>query len=113
MKAAKQLAFADKELMDLGAELEEAWCVHGRLLKQAERQPSPDHDREFEHAANRCSKIVRKIQRAKATSLAGLRVKARAVAYCHEGRPRRDLGYNSTDIRIAGSIVADLLALRS
>lgn len=96
----------DRKLLALGAELERAWSEERRLIN------SDATDAQLERACGRCSKLVRRIELARAKSIAGLRVKARAVAWCHSGKTRRNLFMGSTaDIRIAGSIVADLLDL--
>jgi hypothetical protein len=96
----------DKALIELGAQLDKAW----RAERQAIASNAPD--RQVEATYRRCGAIVQKIKRARASSIAGLRVKARAVAWCHSGRTRRNLFRGSTtDLQVAGSIVSDLLAM--
>ena len=67
--------------------------------------------REFETAWRRCQKLVGKIECCRATTLEGLQVKALAVLRCHSGETELDFAdaNSTTDLRLARSIVLDLL----
>jgi hypothetical protein len=88
----------DRALIQLGEKLEQAWSHQLR--------------RDNEAAYVRVAEIVRKIASTPARSLEGMRIKARAIAWCHAGEAPIFLTENpTTDVRIAESIVADLLAI--
>jgi hypothetical protein len=87
----------DGSLLELGAQLEQAWSDQRRC----------DTKKAYEAVA----RIVRKIEASPAHSLEGLRVKARAIAWCHAGEPI-SFGSNPTmDVRLALSIVDNLMAV--
>lgn len=97
---------ADSHLIKLGRQFEQAWSQ--------ERQVSRDttaSENAVSKAVAAVRRIVRRIETTPAKSLAGLRVKARAVAWCHGGRRNVSLREKpTTDVRLAQSIIADLLA---
>jgi len=94
--------------MQLGTEFESAWSDE-RKLNRNPRATDAAHEKSYA----RVSRIVRLIERTPAHTLAGLRVKARAVAWCHAGVDTISLARNpTTDVRLAQSIVRDLIALR-
>lgn len=98
---------ADVRLLQLGKQLETAWA-HQRQL---EHDASEAELAEFDKAFNRVSRIAKKIEALPAHSLAGLKVKARAIRWCHSGEKRIELARQpTTDIRLAQSIIRDLLA---
>jgi transposase InsO family protein len=107
-------AFEKAELLQLGKELSAAWTAE-RQTETLLRRDAPAA--EFERAYRRTSRIVRKIEKTPAHTLEGLRVKARAVSWCHSGdkisiktqcaNARGDL--HTTDLRLMRAIVGDLL----
>ncbi len=108
---------ADERLLRLGSQLEAAWAEQSRLdrhflsgeAKAPEKDPAGDAAADA--AYNRTSRIVNRIEAAQARTIAGLRVKARAIAWCHHGeRPVDLMERPTTDVRLAQSIIADLLA---
>jgi hypothetical protein len=66
-----------------------------------------DIQRRFEKAYDEVSPIVDRVLAAPASTLAGLRVRARAAAWCHDGVEAES--DDATDARLAWSIVRDLL----
>lgn len=98
---------ADQRLLDLGREFE--------ALYRAENAAKPK-DRmhgdwtAWDAAYERTSKVVHRILRLRARSFAGVRVKARAVDWCHSGGFRSFDG-TTTDMKLADQIVRDLLRL--
>lgn len=101
-------ASGDAELTRLGAELEAAWSVEAADAERCET------DEELEAVMARAGDIVDRIEHLPASTLAGLKVKARAVSWCNQGEeidPNRFNPYNgaTTDGRLAASIVRDLL----
>ena len=99
----------DNILIDLGDQLERAWSERRRV----DRSAGSKKDRAasaYAHAAN----IVRQIHALPASSLEGLRVKARAISWCHRGEKAISLSLASTtDVRLAKSIIADLCRLQA
>jgi hypothetical protein len=96
----------DAELLRLGRELEEAWA-----RERATVRPAASDD-EVNAVFNVASEIVGEIEALPATTLEGLRVKTRALSWCHDGegidfRDEQD----TTDLKLANGIVRDLLAL--
>ncbi len=78
-------------------------------VRAADRRGS---DVDVEAACARASAIVAKIATLPARTIEGLKLKAAAVAYCHAGQRKIKLTRNqTTDVRLAQSIVADLLAV--
>ena len=69
-------------------------------------------DAEYSAAVDKSSAIVDRIVEEPARTLDGLRIKARALAWCHSGEVE-SLGIDenpTTDIRVADSIIRDLLS---
>lgn len=103
-------ASGDRELVRLGVELEAAWTAERALDASLDVG-----DDAFGVVMGRTRDIVHQIEVIPATSLAGLQVKARAILWCHSGEPIASDAFNdqeTTDIRLAASIVRDLLASR-
>jgi hypothetical protein len=69
---------ADAELLCLGAEMDPLWDAEKAI---AERDETPKTDADFRAARDRTCPTVEKIAAIPATTLAGLRVKAKAVAW--------------------------------
>lgn len=95
----------DAELVRLGAALDAAWAAQDAI-----EEAGGDG---FDEAYAAALAVARRIEALPATTLAGLRVKARVVAWCHGGEPiaADDLvAGHATDMRMVAAIVRDLLA---
>lgn len=101
--AAADSAHPDAALLDLGRQLTEAWREERALTDE-----SPEAEHEIDAAYEKCSAIVKKIEPLSASSIEGLRVKSLAILWCHDGDTDLWDCY-STDMRLAKSIVRDLL----
>lgn len=118
MKSARTTARGDDHrLIDLGKKLEAAWS-HERHICRDTKAP----EAVFEKAAAATSRIVGAIEKTPAQSLSGLQVKARAIAWCHSGKPNlsellagskthASVAGHTTDVWLARSILADVLKL--
>lgn len=74
----------DAELLALGRALEEAWAAERAAFTAMPAGLSSCSDDPAYHAANeRCSALSDMIAKTPARTMAGLRVKARAVMWCH------------------------------
>jgi len=97
----------DAQLIRLGAEFEKAW-------EREKVAVLADDDEAVNQACDRTGLIVGQIECRAASTFEGLWVKARAVSWCHNEEP---LGPDSlteeptTDIRLAGTILRDILAM--
>lgn len=104
------LSAADADLLVLERELDEAWNAEREIVAM---EPD-DYDAEFEAMAGmacaRTRDVVHRIQEIDATSLHGIRVKAKAMSWCHSGRLETDPGHPS-DINFAFGIVQNILRL--
>jgi hypothetical protein len=105
--AAAQGAHPDVALLDLGRRLGEAWAFQ-RAVFDGE---IPHGDWDGVYAASLA--IVHEIEEIRATSLAGLLVKAKAFLFCTDTDPitPEELSGHTTELRLALGIAADLLAL--
>lgn len=95
----------DAALLELGNRLETAWEIQQR------NDGRPGGSRTAD-AYKRALAILSEIERTPATTLEGLRlrVKALAIAWCHQGTEPFSIAPNpTTTIRLAKSIVEDLL----
>lgn len=109
----------DALLLELGARLEAAWASERRQLSAVRVRrdvDTPKHkrdDREFEARYKATSGIVDQIEVLHAHTLEGLRVKARAISWCHSGDPviLFDDDQNTTDLRLTQSILNDLMRM--
>ena len=77
-------------------------------VRAADKQGS---DRDVEEACRRASALAGKIATLPARTIDGLKLKAAAVAYCHEGQAIKLTDNQTTDVRLAQSIIRDLLAI--
>jgi hypothetical protein len=102
--AAPALASPDAELIALGERL--------RVAYEAERAASERgcSDDELDAAMDACSKVVESIIDIPATTLAGLRVKAFAVAWCCNDEPFGGFD-DTTDRRVIESLLEDIRAM--
>jgi hypothetical protein len=118
-------AGADARLLELGQRFEAAWAEQRRLgdaldAASAEADGDPPHETAAHEAAHsRASRIADEIVAIPAQTIAGLRVKARTVLWCHAGEPWAqenpprivllDGTTETTDYKVTESILADLL----
>jgi hypothetical protein len=97
-------AHPDHELLKIGDDFEQTW--------RAERvglAPRGLTDEQVAAFVDATSAVVDQIEVLPAKTLQGLRIKARAVAWCHDGD---FCGFgDTTDERLAAQIIRDLLAL--
>lgn len=101
---------ADAGLIALGAQFERVWAIE-KTFWEGKLSPATYSLAEDAHAST--GDLAEQIVKLRATTMEGLRVKARVVAWCYQGEPSVDLDARTTDIRIAESIVHDLLAVQS
>jgi hypothetical protein len=87
--------------------LAESFKAARAAVRAADRRGS---DRDVEEACRRASAIVAKIAKLPARTIAGLKLKAEAIAYCHAGEAIKLTTSQTTDVRLAQSIIRDLLA---
>jgi hypothetical protein len=102
----------DIELLALGRLLDAAVADESRILAQI--GCSDDRcklDKAFEEAVAVTGGLARQIAATRATTLEGLRVKARAVRWCYCGTFEDLDADETTDIALSSSIVRDLLDL--
>jgi len=88
----------DAELLKLGEDLRIAWLRERVMVNETDGDA-------FEAACAASAEIVRRVEAIKATTLAGLRVKALAVLWCRVG----DVPGETTDERLVGQIISTLL----
>lgn len=104
--------FADADLIALGRRFELAWADQLRIESVYNQATNDDEDlgSDFEAAYIRVSTIVKDIENVPATTVAGLYVKARAISWCWGGDQHITFSDDqTTDVRLASSIVMDLL----
>jgi len=109
----------DAEIFRLGAEIEAAWRREDELIAAAKdaSEEAPEHGA-LEAQVDIAGDLIDKLLKLRAGSLEALQVKARAIAWCQAGSneaitildPDRPA---ATDMRLAQSIIEDLLALRA
>lgn len=99
---------ADAELLQLGRDFEAAWEA-----EEAERLTARETDDwdAWEVCYASTEAIARRIETVPATTLAGFRVKARAIQWCYGDDPVNLAIQDTVDQRIANRIVTELLAL--
>lgn len=100
---APALAADDSHLIALGEQLKVAWAEEKRCDPLG-RDPDA-----FERAYAISDRLVDAIEAVPAQTLAGLQVKALAVAWCY-GSDKIELDGDTTDVRISSSIIRDLLS---
>lgn len=103
-------AQGDTKLLVLGEMLDLAWKVQTLLCDQMQADETDAKTKAWEQAYDRTQAIVYAIEETPAQSIDGLRVKARAVAWCHSGEPSIQLGESATDERLASQILNALLS---
>jgi hypothetical protein len=106
-----QASHPDRELLSLGREFEAAWAEEEALAaahKLLDQEPVPDP---WEGAYHATQAIVERIQTIPAHTLAGLKVKARAVQWCYAGDEIYLTDAQTTDVRLAQDIIADLVRI--
>jgi hypothetical protein len=109
---AAPVAMVDGYLLSLGKELDAASENETAVLAAADGLPGKEIDRLYDPARIRSKDLVEKIIATKATTIDGLKVKARALAWCHSGDVIDATSFDSyptTDIKVLASIAQDLL----
>lgn len=104
----------DAALLLLGEELETRWALLNLVAAKSMITRDKADDAAFDEAFAATSAIVDMIEQHPVRTLDGLRVKARAVLWC-QGDEIVDLiqDQDTTDVRIASSIVNALLGVAS
>ena len=103
---------SDVELKHLGAELEDAIAAEKAIEAAYNAGQYEDEDVALDAAYANTHAIIDQIVAIPASTIEGLRIKARAIQWCYHDDPV-DLvvDQNTTDLRIANSLIADLLAV--
>lgn len=104
----------DAELVRLGRLLDAAWADERDALEAARRSKDAATDALWEAACDRTGLVVDAIEAMAATTVDGLKAKARACLWCHNGEPFGDASFDeqaTTDVRLAAGILRDLLAI--
>jgi hypothetical protein len=104
----------DAKLIALGMRLEAAWA-HEKSLGEVRDDFSDDaFEAAFDAATDASGAIVDRIEELTATTLAGAKVKAKAVWWCHNGEEINDDFFSTqctTDVRLAAGLLRDLLLI--
>lgn len=104
----------DATLLQLGSQFEAEWAKERELWAAAKLHPWPDPagipiGEQAEAQFERTSELVDRIADMPALTLEGLRIKARALAWCHGGDSLDQMLTSSfSDTRLLGSIVRDV-----
>jgi hypothetical protein len=101
----------DAKLIALGMQLDAAWAHEKSLEEEVMNDFSDDA---FDAAFEASGAIVDRIEELTATTIAGARVKAKAVWWCHNGEEIDDDFFSTQctgDVRIAAGLVRDLLEI--
>jgi hypothetical protein len=77
----------DAELLEQGADFEAAWAHEVATLIEMKRLKSPETEAFAKSARAATALIVARIERTSATTLDGLKVKARAILWRRNGEP--------------------------
>ena len=95
---------------ELAKRFEEAWAAEKAAEHTLKAAQTPADEKPWDDAYAVTQKVVNEIEAMQATTLDGLRLKARAVQWCY-GTDVIDLrcDQDTTDLRLATSIVEDLL----
>jgi hypothetical protein len=104
----------DAALLALGIELLSAWAAENATYARYRGVATHEADAATDAAFHATSDVVDKIEALPATTFSGLRVKALAVSWTHSGEPIERDAFNeqcTQDVRLAASIVRDLLAV--
>lgn len=105
---------ADAALIELGRQFDEAWEIE--KLVSATALDTPEGEAQVSAAVDAASAIVAKIESTPALTSAGLKVKGRAVMWCHSGEASIGDDFLSdqltTDVRLATSILRDIIAMK-
>lgn len=104
----------DADLLALGREMERLWIAEVTTLATYRAERTPKNEALSDAAYEETMAVVERIATLPARTPEGLRVKARAVAWCNAlDGGTFDIDYNgeTTDIRLAMSMVRDLLGM--
>jgi hypothetical protein len=111
-------AHPDAELIRLGDALDVAWAVENRAFEAAkgEHDDSGPLTLKAQKAQEAASEIVARVEAIPATSLAGVLVKVRAIAWCRDGDPITaedldDAADPATECRLIAGVLNDLARL--
>lgn len=102
----------DARLLELGQCLDEAWAREretcNAIKAHGHDNPCDELEAAFDTAYKVCGGVVDEIMAMPASTLEGLKVKARAVSWCHSGEEVILGDQNTTDMRLVASILRDL-----
>lgn len=108
---AKSEPIPDFELLQLGAEFEGRWARETTVYATFEQVETHEADAICDAAYDLTKQIVLQIQDTPARTLAGLKIKARAILWCHSGAYLSDEEITTTDERIIRTLIDDLIAI--
>ncbi len=107
---------ADAALLALGGRLEKLWIAEQAAFARSAAEDSDEAGDLAEVACGASSAVVEQIEAMSATTFAGVKVKARAFAWCRSDVPvtvEELFGPDTTtDIRLLVGLVRDLLQLK-
>jgi hypothetical protein len=103
----------DAELIALGREFEAKWARERELYKPEVIAHSLAAEQASDEAYFATAAAVERIEKLPAHTMEGLRIKARAVSWCHGGEYVSMGGskYPTTDIRLDQDIIEDILRM--
>ena len=104
----------DSALLTLGREMERMWIAEVTALAACRSNRTQESEADADAAFDATSAIVDRIAALPARTPEGLRVKARAVAWCNAlegGTFDIEYGEETTDVRLAMSMVRDILGM--
>lgn len=102
----------DHHLLVLDRSLDRLHAAFGKLSVEKRNDHSDAANVSIDDAYTACCEVTRAIALLPAHTFEGLLVKARAVQWCHCGEPTTAENLNehaTTDVRLAASIIRDLL----
>src|SRR3712207_4080015 len=105
-------AHPDAELLRLGEELDRSWRAQRATEAAWNREGYHASDEEVDALVDETGRIVEQIMKQPATTLEGLKVKARAVSWCADGYLSKPEDHETLDVRLAMSMVYNLLDLQ-
>jgi hypothetical protein len=103
----------DAVLLRLGREFEAAVAAEMATWAVAEHYTAEEQENQADAVHAPIAALMDEIISLRATTLAGMKVKARAVSYCWSGKPvtaeeLTDHGDPTTDVQLIASLMADL-----
>ena len=97
------------DILELGKQFEKSWAAE-KAFYASHDLADPANDAGFDEVYFRTQNLVDLIEKAEATTLEGLRVKARAVQWCYGDDPMK-LDGDTTDMRISSQILNGILTI--